>query len=179
MRSIRSVVFPALLLAASSAGAIEVFKAQEVEVYRGDANADSSRNPFAAPSNDRQARPSPQPAAQNASQLFGVWQTNIPGAVYTVPSGVAGYDRLIVSSGAAAGLFRLNPDGTYVWNSYGGKRGKWERSNDPEYPVEIIDTVENRRWKVGFDARAQVLRIWSGSFWYEGRPAQVGNQNRK
>jgi hypothetical protein len=111
------------------------------------------------------------------SVLFGLWQTNIPGAAYVVPSNFSGYDRLVVSSGAASGLFKLDPNGSYTWNSYGAaKRGSWVRTNDREYPLEIIDTVEKRRWKVGFDPRQQIIRLWDGNFWYEGRRAQIGGR---
>lgn len=124
--------------------------------------------------------PSPQPRSSKkqkgvsgAKALLGLWQTNIPGAVYTTPSGLAGYDTLHVSSGVAAGLLKINPNGTYSWNSYGGKKGKWVESGDAEYPIEIIDTVENRRWRVGYSSSKRALLIWSGSFWYEGQRATV------
>lgn len=42
-----------------------------------------------------------------------------------------------------------------------------------EYPIEIIDTVENRRWKVGYSSQKRSLIIWSGSFWYEGQRAEL------
>lgn len=114
--------------------------------------------------------------SQGAKSVIGIWQTNIPGVVYTSPSGLPGYDILHVSTGAAAGLLRINANGTYTWNSYGGKKGKWMSSNDPEYPIEIIDTVENRRWRVGYNASKGVLYVWDGSIWYEGRKAKVGKK---
>lgn len=126
--------------------------------------------PRTAPQPERQKKPA---APRGARALLGVWQTNVPGAVYTTPSGMAGYDVLHVSSGAAAGLLRLNPNGTYSWNSYGGKKGKWLETGDAEYPIEIVDTVENRRWRVGYSASKGTLIVWSGSIWYEGRRAAV------
>jgi hypothetical protein len=115
----------------------------------------------------------PQQASGAVGALLGVWQTNIPGAVYTTPSGRPGYDIQVVSSGAAAGLLRLNRDGTYGWNSYGGKKGRWVETGQSDYPLQIIDIVENKRWKVGWDPRTQTLTIWDGQVWYNGRKAGV------
>lgn len=146
------------------------------EVKPRPSGAVSQRNPSQAPAPARQAQGLPAPVKQqkpNLQAVVGIWQTNIPGAVYTTPSGIAGYDTLQVSSGAAAGLLRINADGTYSWNSYGGKKGKWVKTGEAEYPVEILDTVENRRWKVGYSSAKKTLIIWSGSFWYEGRKADV------
>jgi hypothetical protein len=58
-----------------------------------------------------------------------------------------------VSSGAAGGLLKLNRDGTYSWNSYGGKSGKWVETGRAGEPIEIIDTVENRRWGVRLEPK--------------------------
>jgi hypothetical protein len=71
----------------------------------------------------------------------------------TTPSGRSGYDILHVSSGAAGGLLKLNRDGTYSWNSYGGKSGKWVETGRAGEPIEIIDTVENRRWGVRLEPK--------------------------
>jgi len=119
------------------------------------------------------SRPEPLRSAASAKSVVGLWQTNIPGAVYTTPSGLTGYDVLHVSTGAAAGLLRIDSNGTYSWNSYGGKKGKWVSSTDPEYPIELVDTVENRRWRVGYSGSKGVLYILSGSIWYEGRKASL------
>lgn len=124
-----------------------------------------------APENSR--RPAPADNSNGAKSVIGLWQTNIPGVVYTTPSGLAGYDTLHVSSGASGGLLRINENGTYTWNSYGGKKGKWVSTADSEYPIEIIDTVENRRWRVGYSGSKGVLYLWSGSIFYEGRKAAI------
>lgn len=158
----------ALAALAVSAQAIEMFHAEEVKPWQ-----PPSAQPVPPP------RPIPQPAparrqgSSGAAALLGVWQTNIPGVAYTTPSSQPGYDILHVSSGAAAGLLRLDANGSYSWNSYGGKRGKWVQTGDAEYPIEIIDTVENKRWRVGLDPKSSELIVWSGSFWYRGRRAAV------
>ena len=158
---------------------------QEVPVYRGSGTIEPYRGQQVKPQpparqggNDQQGeRPTPAQQSGDLSVLFGLWQTNIPGAVYTVPSGFTGYDRLVVSSGAVSGLFQLDANGRLAWNSYGeAKRGRWVRTNDSEYPLEIIDTYEKRRWKVGFDPRKQIIRLWDGYVWYEGRRAQIGGR---
>lgn len=178
----------------SQAESVKPYQADSIRPHRGDAIEPLQPAPQVEPVPGRQpqqqdalriapvpAAPAPSPgkdmsardAAHLAKGVIGVWQTNIPGAVYTTPSGLSGYDILHVSSGAAAGLLRINANGTYTWNSYGGKKGKWVATSDPEYPVEIIDTVENRRWRVGYNATKATLLVWDGSIWYEGRKAAV------
>lgn len=118
---------------------------------------------------------SARPAASAAAHLdyyFGVWRTAIPGAVWTSPSGYRGVEWLHVSTGVSAGDLIIRPNGTYVWNSYGGKAGRWV-DGDAEYPIVLIDTVENRRWKVGADPRhtgGRDIMVWDGnSIYYDGR----------
>ena len=165
----KKTVLAAALLAATWAQAIEMFRSQDVQPYQPPA-------PRQEAARQQATRPDPayrQPQASGASALLGTWQTNIPGAVYTTPSGRAGYDLLHISSGTAAGLLRLNRDHTYSWNSYGGKRGKWVETGRADYPLELVDTVENKRWLVGLDPRSGELVVWAGSFWYNGRRAAV------
>jgi hypothetical protein len=159
---------------------IKPYQAETVKPYEGQAiqqqapAASPTRGQDRLPESRRSGKGSKKAnAAQGARALVGIWQTNIPGAVYTTPSGLSGYDILHVSSGAAAGLLKINANGTYSWNSYGGKKGKWIMTSDPEYPIAIIDTVENRRWRVGYSAAKATLFIWDGSIWYEGRRAAV------
>lgn len=110
-----------------------------------------------APVRPAPASPAPQPSGPTASErapagasattldfFFGVWRTRIPGAVWTSPSGYDGYDWLHVAAGVSVGDLIIRPDGTYVWNSYGGKSGRWERGDSAEWPIVLIDTVENR-----------------------------------
>jgi hypothetical protein len=120
-----------------------------------------------------ESRPQPNAnASSNLNYYFGVWRTNIPGAVWTSPSGYQGREWLHVGAGAAAGDLIIKPDGTYVWASYGGKSGRWV-AGDAEYPIVLIDTSENRRWRVGADAKhtgGRDIMIWDGnSYYYNGR----------
>lgn len=117
-----------------------------------------------------------QPAQRPASlsSLYGAWSTSVSGAVWQSPSAIPGWSTLHVSPGALAGLLVIYPDGRYVWNAYGGKRGVWRRSGDPEYPILLDDRAERRTWKVGPNVR-QPGRIYivegNGYFYYEGRRA--------
>lgn len=121
------------------------------------------------------AQPAARPPAGHPplDYYFGVWRTNVPGAVWTSPSGYRGYEWLHVRAGAAAGDLIIRPDGTYVWASYGGKSGRWVRGDAPEWPIVLIDTAENRRWVVGVDPRrigGREIVVWDGnSFHYDGR----------
>lgn len=112
-------------------------------------------------------------ATADPSYFFGVWRTNVPGAVWTSPSGYQGYDWLHARAGVSAGDLIIRPNGTYVWNSYGGKSGRWVRGDSPEFPVVLIDTVENRRWVIGVDPKhtgGRDIVVWDGnSFYYDGR----------
>jgi hypothetical protein len=125
------------------------------------------------PSRSTPVTPEDRPQSNaNLNYFFGVWRTNIPGAVWTSPSGYQGRDWLHVSAGAAAGDLIIKPNGTYVWASYGGKSGRWI-AGDAEWPIVLIDTSENRKWRVGADAKhtgGRDIMIWDGnSFYYDGR----------
>lgn len=115
-----------------------------------------------------EARP---PAREEAdlSYFFRVWRTRIPGAVWQSPSATPGWDVLHVSAGAQAGDLTIFPDGRYVWNSYGGKKGRWVREGGA---IVLVDTVEGKRWSVRRDPDRQGGRdivVWDGSVWYDGR----------
>ncbi len=114
----------------------------------------------------------PVPNASDLSYYFRVWRTNIPGGVWTSPSEHSGYDKLHISPGMATGDLLIKSDGTYIWNAYGGKKGSWVQG-DAEYPIVLIDTVENRRWRVSIDPKhlgGRDIIVWDGkSIYYNGR----------
>lgn len=115
------------------------------------------------------------PPAASLASLYGAWSTSVSGAVWSSPSSIPGWATLHVSPGALAGLLVIYPDGRYVWNAYGGKRGQWRPSGDAEYPILLEDRTERRTWKVGPNLR-QPGRIFivegNGFFHYEGRRAR-------
>lgn len=117
------------------------------------------------------ARPAPPGQLPSPSGLFGAWYTSLPGAVWTTNE-IPGWQTLHIAPGAAAGVFVLYQNGTWLWNSYGGKRGRWSASGDSEYPILLDDRKEGRKWKVGFNTK-EAGTIWivesDGYFWYKGK----------
>lgn len=116
--------------------------------------------------------PSALPATVNAprsksvvdastSGLLGKWHTNVPASV--INREVNGIRWTQVFPGAVAGDLLINADGSFAWASYGGKTGRWVATRG-SWPIELIDTVEGRRWKVGLDERGGGRRIliWDG-----------------
>lgn len=156
-------------------GSIPIYAADEVQVDP-PARPEPSRP---APAPRRPAAPSSPATGGSAAKasgldtFFGVWRTRIPGAVWTSPSGYDRYDWLHVAAGVSVGDLIIRPDGTYVWNSYGGKSGRWEKGDSAEWPIVLIDTVENRRWVVGVDPNhtgGRDIVVWDGNaFSYDGR----------
>jgi hypothetical protein len=149
---------------------VEVYKRKEIEVYKGrsiepnqikDSKNSPVKNPKVKTSNSQ----------NNVKNLIGVWHTKIPGAVWQSPSGRDGYNNLHVSGGAASGDLVIYKNGTYIWNSYGGKKGRWGEG-DSDYPIVLNDKVENKKWKVCFDAKhsgGRDIIIWDGNIWYDGK----------
>lgn len=141
------VLVLACLAGAAMAQEIQPYHAQEIQPYRAQEIEPA-----------RPAAPQHGPLGQAASRkavaaLLGAWRSSVPGAAWTSPSAIPGWDTLHVSPGALAGLLVIYPNGTYVWNSYGGKKGRWMASNDADYPIVLDDTVEHRQWRVGADPR--------------------------
>jgi hypothetical protein len=156
---------------AASCCAFDAYRAPEVPPYGATLVALDRTAPPQWPGSEsaRAAEPA------GADALLGVWQTNVPGAVYVHPPSGPGYGVLNVSSGAAAGLLRLAPEGSYSWNlgSRGGKQGRWVSTGQIDYPIQLLDPGENRHWSVGLDRSTGELIVRSGSTSYRGRRAAV------
>jgi hypothetical protein len=165
------VVLPAVLglgaaAFAGQAPAIEVYQAHEIKPYK--ATGIQPDHAQGRPTQDAPARH----AAAGCNSLVGAWQTNVPGAVYITPGSSRYYNVLHVSAGGPKGFLRIKANGTYTWNTYGGKQGRWLRSDDPEYPLILVDNAEHKRWKVGCDAKhtgGREIVIWDGYINYDGR----------
>jgi len=146
-------------------GSIPMFVADEIKPY-------VPPQSVQAASREPRRQELPHSNSSDLNYYFGVWRTGIPGAVWTSPSGYRDREWLHVGAGVSAGDLIIRPDGTYVWNSYGGKTGRWVRG-DSEYPITLIDTVENRHWKVGADPKhtgGRDIMVWDGnSIAYDGR----------
>lgn len=149
---------------ALQAEAIEVYQAHEVQPYK--ATVIQPDHAQERPVQETRAHP----AACGA--FVGTWQTNVPGAVYITPGSSRYYDVLHVSAGSPKGFLRINANGTYTWNTYGGKHGRWRSSQDPEYPLVLVDNAEHKQWKVGCDPKhtgGRDIVIWDGYIHYDGR----------
>lgn len=109
-----------------------------------------------------------------SNSLLGAWKTVVPGGVWTSPSSIPGWETLHVSPGAIAGILVIYPNGTYVWNAYGGKKGNWKAQSRSDYPIVLEDKTENRMWNVGLDKRHPgKIWIWDGkAFNYQGTRAK-------
>ena len=169
---------------------IETYKAGEIELHKAkviDASKGASPAPAGLSGKERKdaetAKPrngatprtaeksKSSPSANDLESLMGVWRTRVPGAVWQTPSGQTGYDNLHVSAGAASGDLIIRKDGSYTWDSYGGKKGKWEKG-DADYPIVLLDHSEKKTWRVGFDPKhtgGREIVIWDGYVWYDGK----------
>jgi len=171
---------------------ISVHKAKEIDVYKGkeidtykSKNIDTYKPGTIKPGSTGTINSTPKNAGKiesnkkniteesknNIESLIGRWHTRVPGAVWQTPSGREGYDNLHVSSGVKSGDLVINANGTYVWNSYGGKKGNWVKG-DSGYPIVLIDKSENKKWKVGYDSKhtgGRDIIIWDGNVWYDGK----------
>ncbi len=151
---------------------IEPYKSSTIEIYKSKTiQPDKSGSEVKSENTSNTKSNSGNTGKNEVSSLIGVWHTNVPGAVYQTPSNVQGYDKLHVSSGVKSGDLIINSNGTYKWNSYGGKSGRWMRG-DKEYPVVLIDNQEHKKWKVGLDQNhsgGRDIIIWDGYVWYNGK----------
>ena len=151
----------------SPAHSIDTYKAKTIEVYK-------AKTVEAYKSQNQLKEQASAPAKEDVSALFGAWQTVVPGGVWTSPSAIPGWETLHVGTGALAGLLVIYADGTYVWNAYGGKKGRWITPGRSGYPIALEDKVERRMWNVGLDKRHPgKIWIWDGkAFNYQGTRAK-------
>lgn len=164
MKRAIQLVIVTCLYATAAAQEIKPYQASEIKPFHADEVKpyQPAEVKTAAPAREATAR-SPRQATAGTTELLGAWQSSVSGAVWTSPSSFPGFESLHISPGALAGLLVIYPDGSYVWNSYGGKKGRWMRSDRSDYPLVLEDTVENKRWLVGLDQRTQRLTIWDGN----------------
>ena len=109
------------------------------------------------------------------SSFFGLYQYWVPGTAYTV----ADYstNTIVMHNSAGTGVLpggiRINPDGTYIWNSSWDEKvikGKWSTSGKSDYPIVLLNAQEGRSWSVGksSDKNADIT-VWDGNTWYNGK----------
>ena len=155
----------------SFADDLKVYKAGEVKPYESKEIKPANREDDNSNKDQNSPKPLPQAGTSAPASLFRVWHTSVPGGVWTSPSSVPGYDRLNISPGVKSGDLTISSNGYYTWNSYGGKAGRWV-PGDKAYPIVLIDSVEKKKWKVGFDPKhtgGRDIVIWDGFVYYDGR----------
>ncbi len=157
---------------------IDVYKSKSIELYNSNAKKpnDNHYSKKIIENNNRSQNGAIEHNIKsnnknNVESLIGTWHTKIPGAVWQTPSGRDGYDNLHISTGLKSGDLMIKTDGTYKWNSYGGKKGNWIKG-DSDYPIVLIDKVEKKKWRVGYDTKhtgGRDIIIWDGYIWYDGK----------
>jgi hypothetical protein len=189
MKAIKQAIALIFCVSTGAATAIEPYKAPDVKPYKAQGikpveaegikqfKADDIK-PWQPPARTTtQAEPTPDAKhAAEVRSLLGAWQSSVSGAVWTSPSDIPGWSKLNVSPGALAGLLVIYPDGTYIWNAYGGKRGRWTPTSRSGYSIALEDHVEHKTWFVGPQNIApDRIYIWDGNaYHYTGRrPAKA------
>ena len=173
MRVIRKVVVIAAVsvvtLIGSAMGEVTQYRAKEIRPYQSTPvqPAASVHQPSPGARDDRSNRSA---VTGGIASLLGTWRTSVAPAAWVSEDG-AGNRYSNISPGAKAGDLVINPNGTYTWASYGGKRGAWIASSDSSYPLTLIDNVEHKQWKVGLDSRdPHSINVWDGdAYTYRGR----------
>jgi hypothetical protein len=116
------------------------------------------------------------PASPGAAFFFRTFGLAIPGVAYTVDNYAAGTRTLVTSAGALTkSAVRINPDGTYVWNSsWDGRviQGRWTAEKDGS--IILRNGQEKKDWKMQrMDkpiGKAEITLWDQNSIWYHGTP---------
>lgn len=106
----------------------------------------------------------------DVSHLFNTYQVYIQGSTYT--QDIGDYYVTTSSIGALAGGLMVQSNGTYVWNTPGKLiKGKWRKTKDKYYPIELLKGDMGKNWKVGESKnRFGEIYLWDGSTWQNARP---------
>lgn len=94
--------------------------------------------------------------------FFHTYDTNVSGAAYVTEDNANNTATLHTSAGAQSGSITIKGDGTYVWNStWEGRiiQGKWQETNDSDYPIVLLQGEDGRDWKVGKDQGTDII-VW-------------------
>ena len=111
--------------------------------------------------------PKPSSGKVNLSYFIGSWKTHVPGATFTTPGEPgSGTDVQHTSAGSGStGKLVIRANHTWRWQ---GKRGRWKRTGDADYPIVLIKAVDGHDWKVGAD-KGHTIVIWDGFTWFVGQ----------
>jgi hypothetical protein len=145
--------------------------AQDIKPFQAEAVKPSGNREVKAIA-ERQTAPA---AKREAVNLVGLYQYWVPGTSYTVSDYTN--DKQVIRTSAGSGVLpgnlKINPNGTYIWNSsWDGKiiKGNWKLIRDPDYQLELINAQEGKNWKVGkSNDQGIAILIWNGSTWYNGK----------
>lgn len=176
-----------LLAAHSAIGAdVQPYQAKQVQPYQAKTTQPyqaPTTQPYQAPTTQPYQAPTTQPyhakplqptpkghCPNDVGHLVGRWQTNVSGAAYTTED-AAGNRYMHTSAGARAGQLVINPNGTYVWAAWGGKKGRWVKGSK-SWPIVLIDNQEHKKWGVACNESSggKQIYIWDGQYYtYNGR----------
>lgn len=101
---------------------------------------------------------------------WGEYGLGIPGVAYEIDQG----DKIVqvtASGRQTASTLRLNPDGTYVWNSqWDGKtyKGTYQKGSG-DYPILIPGAQEGKTWHVGKEKDGNIYVYDGSSIYYIGK----------
>lgn len=82
--------------------------------------------------------------------FFRAWRVGVSGAVVTREDVVTQTRTTTVSAGALAGRLVIRANGTYEWD---GRKGRWRRTGNADYPLELIAADLGKDWGIGWDTR--------------------------
>lgn len=140
-----------------------------------------SAAPPAAPPQPPAAPSAPQPAAKvqpsnsGGGFFFRTFGLAIPGVAYTFDNYATNTRTTTVSSGyVTKSAIRINPDGTYIWNSaWDGKiiQGRWRQEGGA---IIVVGGQSGLNWRMERMAKPSgdaVITLWDqNSIWYNGTP---------
>lgn len=166
---------------------IQPFRAQEVKPY-GAQEVKPTRSqevkPYRAPEtaavqpgpSPRRESPAPAPAS---SPFFGTFGLAVPGVAYSWDNHATQTRTNVVAAGTLTkSSLRVNPDGTYEWNSaWDGRliRGRWVSHRDG---ILLQNGQEKKDWVMGRlpnPSGAAVVYLYDGNYMtYHGTPKPGG-----
>ncbi|HJV37915.1 MAG TPA: hypothetical protein VJ528_03670 [Geothrix sp.] len=167
----------------ASAQDIAPFRAQEVKPYHAQdvkPNRAQEVKPFRAPEPAAvQPGPSPRRESPAPSSFFGTFGLAVPGVAYSWDNHATQTRTNVVAAGTLTkSSLRVNPDGTYEWNSaWDGRliRGRWISHRDG---ILLQGGQEKKDWVMGRlpnPSGSAVVYLYDGNYMtYHGTPKPGG-----
>lgn len=164
---------------AAQAQGIEPYKAQEVKPYRAQEVKPHQAEP-SRPEGARQDRSAPvPPPRQDASFFFRTFGLAVPGVAYSWDNLATQTRTNVVAAGTTTkSTIRIDPEGTYVWNSaWDGRviQGRWVSHRDG---ILLQHGQEKKDWVMGRlpnPSGTAVVYLYDGNYMtYHGTPRPTG-----